>query len=193
MALLSARQSYSSFLRRLLHYKALGGDALAAAEDYLDDLNQEEDGEYSTKHPDPGTLRQRKIAFFKRSNDTLLIVCCGYLLSSISLYALVLHRRKALDQLLTADAQTADADDTQRTQWILQLEGAALKVLDSLPAMDEELRLLDHATLASEDEGQSSAPKAETEQRKRDVLEGIHGVLAGLQQGTWIFVVLWWD
>ena len=68
VALMSARQSYAAYLHRLVQYKALGGEALVAAEEALDAVScGEGDEEEPAPRIDPNTLRQRKIAFFKRS------------------------------------------------------------------------------------------------------------------------------
>ena len=70
-------------------------------------------------------------------------------------------------------------DDDARKEWTLQLEGTALRVLDALPGIGEELRLLQHMTSSE----RPSAPEPpEIVERKGQVLQGLRGVLAGLKQ-----------
>ena len=70
-------------------------------------------------------------------------------------------------------------DDDTRKEWTLQLEGTALRVLDALPGIGEELQLLQHMTSS---EGPSAPEPPEITERKSQVLQGLRGVLAGLKQ-----------
>ena len=105
---------------------------------------------------DPATLRQQKIAKFKREK---------YLAARLE--TLHLQQRQELQTVAAADggcggqgAGEGDAEAGERELWVLQVEQAALQAADCLAGLHQEIELLRHVASIPEEQMTEAAEEA---------------------------------